>query len=330
MRGVVALAGSSLLLVTLGVARPVRACSCVAEYVAAVWPRDAATEVPLDAPIVIASYGLERVEVSLRSEDGAEVELVERRQLVPGALGCSSLQYGFFAPSALLERGVGYELIASSEGETRSSVTTRFSTGATTRSAPAPELELELFGIVTDGQRRLEAFLQTPVDEPLFVLARGETATETHALDPMFSDTRRFGVPFGFVSCADLTVLDVTGATLVSEELCRPTKCTALDEVTFSSCGGEVFGGPDWEGWQRIDTACSGVAASAPASDFSGGGPDSVGDAVGATSEASSSTEDGRRVVGGCGLAARRAEPRSSYWLLVAAALGAARSRRRR
>jgi hypothetical protein len=43
-----------------------------------VWPHDGASDVPLDAPLVIAAFDLNRVGRALVAEDGTTIELAER------------------------------------------------------------------------------------------------------------------------------------------------------------------------------------------------------------------------------------------------------------
>jgi hypothetical protein len=114
--GVALLAGAGVALT----ARPAAACSCSTGPSGVVrFPRDGATDVATDTPIVIERYFLEGelddITYALTAEDGTEVALEETRRQDPAWEGCGESQYLFLRPAAALTADATYTLSIAAE-----------------------------------------------------------------------------------------------------------------------------------------------------------------------------------------------------------------------
>jgi len=244
-------------IVVLG-SSPADACSCIADVVSPVWPHEGASDVPLDAPLVIAAFDLNRVGKALVAEDGTTIELAERNRLETGEFACAKSHFVFLAPVVPLKANTRYVFTAWFEGGEVPSAEriTSFETGTRLQSAGVPDVKLHAFGSGVGAGRLLDVYIETTAVEPLFAVAQGETALVAHDLDPLFQPEGPFFVPFGVVDCGGLTIVDVAGRQVTSQELCQPSKCADVDVLAVDSCGGETRSPMSWADWQQLPDGC--------------------------------------------------------------------------
>jgi hypothetical protein len=241
----------------------------------------AAVNVELDAPLVVASYQLERAQVTLQAEDGTPVELVERRRLEHGGdFSCSNLNYAFLTPAAPLAPNTQYQMKLHYAddpadipvGQTLfNDLVLSFVTGTELRSAALPDVTAHVFGAniaqwfgpARSPGRLLELFVETSSLEPLFVLARGKTEAQVRGWYPDFSPPP-YQLSLGAVDCAQFTIVDVAGRTLDSERECQPSKCTDAPYGLPDSCSVELLADLSWSDWQLVPDGCGAAPASSP------------------------------------------------------------------
>ena len=241
---------------------PAQACSCSSGYAVPLWPRDGATAVSLDAPLVVAATDLAGVTAQLVADDGTPVELVERGRLALGDLSCVNARYLFVAPAQPLPPNRSYLFrvtVDGAEHPTGIPAHLSFVTGTTLRD-PAPRaLPFHLFAAQYPSAQRLELFVEWDPSEPFFIGVHGEKADIAHEIFPGFAEQPAH-VSFGAVDCADFTLVDVTGQTIASPHLCEPSKCAPTQSLGASSCGGEDFSPLSWADWQAVPDGCGAPA----------------------------------------------------------------------
>lgn len=157
---------------------PAHACSCVGGS-SPVWPPDGAADIPLDAPIVVATSDLTQVETKLAADDGSEVELVERGRLALGQTDCVNDHYLFLTPAEPLQPQRRYVVLAQGGAwnpliaGALAPQSATFVTGNALRDTTPPELALNLYATSQPEGRALELFVEAPLTEPVFIGVSG-------------------------------------------------------------------------------------------------------------------------------------------------------------
>jgi hypothetical protein len=229
------------------------------------WPRAGAVEVELDAPLVIASYGTDRVRATLTAEDGSEVPLLQRNRLAAGASGCANDDYWFLTPAAPLAPHTQHTLHVAN-ADTRGLLNivgpdVSFFTGAALRTEATPELTLSLYEVDSPQRLLRELVVESSSAEPLFVRVQGQMHTQTRMWPRAASaGATPLVIGLGAVECAEPLVVDVTGRVLRSETLCEPSKCAISSLLLGGACGTEPASPFTWQEWQQLPDGCSGSA----------------------------------------------------------------------
>ena len=259
----------------LSVSGTAHACSCVGGSYP-VWPPDGATEVALDAPIVVATSDLAAVETKLTADDGSEIKLVEKGRLEMGRTDCVNHHYLFLTPREPLQPQRKYILLAQGgvfnpllAGAAPRPVS--FVTGNALRDPTPPEVSFHLYATPQPEGPALELFVEAQLTEPVFIAVSGQLSSYAISLPASVSSstTDPFGLSLGVVDCATPTFIDVAGNTFASPRLCEPSKCSAPRTPVWGPCGGYPASPLSWEDWQKLPDGCS-----APTDDDSAKGSD--------------------------------------------------------
>jgi hypothetical protein len=196
-----------------------------------------------------------------------------------------------------------------------------FTTGGNVRDVAAHiAANFTLFEAEYEGQSNLELLATGDAAEPFWIIAKGYSGggpvTMVSSLGGGFSGAGfqpdPLDMPLGPVACADVEIVDATGATVRTESLCEPSGCEV--DPGISSCIGNPQGG-----WQSDGLRFTAI-----------GHPGRCGDA--ATSGGSSAGSKSGGSSGGCGVArgTRRSSSPERVATLIVGAAWAVRCRRPR
>jgi MYXO-CTERM domain-containing protein len=231
-------------------------CSCPTHTGSVTWPKVEAQGVATDVTLIVyASIGAD-VRLTLKDSQGQVVDLLAVRTL-ESSEGCGMNDVVFFAPLKPLVPGARYQAAVSfDDPNAKVSDPVSFTTGAGPRQAsPVPATERHLMGTVaSDGRRLLQLFAENSASEPVLMMTRGQPASNVTGLGALATE-HPAGVSLGFAPCADVELVDATGATLLHDMMCEPEKCSRSDTFGDSSCGDNAFGDP-WSVWQTRPAGC--------------------------------------------------------------------------
>jgi hypothetical protein len=312
----------------------VKACMCSDRQLGISWPRAGASDVSLDAPLVVAAFKLDHVDAALLADDGSTIELIERRRLEAGRFECSSLSFSFLAPNTPLAPNTHYSFSVKNDspgvplagGRLPQSFnqTVSFTTGMELRRSGQATVQMHVFGAEVEAERLLEVYVATDSREPTFAVANGDdNGLVTRDFDPVLIDERPYHVSLGAVECAEVTIVDVAGQIILSEERCQPNKCGRAGSVSHV-CEEELSPDLVWTDWVALPDGCD-----ASEVDSRAGVTTATGRAVGTTPSGNRElqTRSDADMGNGCGLAASSS---GGIWSLGLLALVVTVQRRRR
>jgi hypothetical protein len=235
------------------------ACECLSSRAFPVWPIQEATNVALDATFVVAVSDVAGADYRLTDETGGDVPLTVTRALEADDEGCALYDYVFLRPSGDLSPGRRYSLTPSFPGiEPAQAIVTSstFTTGFSRRGLfVSPPVELSLFAENIAAERWLQVFALAMTEEAVFLRAVGERTAVVQALGGLAPEVPS-GIPLGNVPCASLELVDATGSTFRTANLCEPSRCRTSLVYVDTTCGGNP-GGDSWARWQEIPDGCT-------------------------------------------------------------------------
>ena len=258
------LIGVLLAAAVLAAAPRAQACSCPANFGSVAWPLPDAQGVATDVTLIVYASSGADVRFALQDSQGQAVDLLAVRTL-DAASGCGLNDVVFFAPMKPLSPGARYQATVSfGSPDAKIGAPTVFTTGAGPRvAAPVPNTERHLMGqLFADGGRLLQLFAENPAAEPVFIVTRGQPGTDVRGLGPLALE-HPTSISLGTAICADVELVDVTGATLLHDMMCEPEKCDRSELVEQNSCTVNVGSSIPWSVWQTRPTGC-GADGNAP------------------------------------------------------------------
>jgi hypothetical protein len=265
------LSGVLLAAVVLAAAPRAHACSCPTHYGWVTWPQAEAQGVATDVTLIVyASIGAD-ARLSLRDSQGQAVDVLAVRTL-EASKACGLNDVVFFSPLKPLAPGTRYQAAVSfDDPNAKIYEPVSFTTGAGPRqAAPVPSTERHLMAqLFSDGSRLLQLFAENSAAEPVLMVTRGQPASNVTGLGAL-ATLHPTGVSLGRAPCADVELVDATGATLLRDMMCEPEKCSRSDFSVGSDCGDNGFG-DNWSVWQTrpacgADGTPEGGCAMAPTS----------------------------------------------------------------
>jgi hypothetical protein len=295
-----------------------------------VWPLSGAVDVPIDAPVVVELARGDTTEPAVwqydlvSRADGMETPL-ETVGTLDGTMLCDG-QFVFLEPVEPLAADTEYRVrlndasdpdagsapSADDDAGVPPDGSVAFVTGTSTRLTDVQVGGVQRDDVLPSGCAagrctvHTEVFVDTLArgDEPVWLELSnglGPAAPDRSVLvlsNDWEPDTIALSVdlPAGD-ACAELRVIDVTGADAASRSLCEPERCARSDERCWSSCGG--YCAPQPEPWDTIDaTSCAELPPlplpGAPNDAFTGETVDPPqGDAAAAATEESGEVDAG-------------------------------------
>ena len=243
-----------------------RACSCLQYYAWPVWPTDGMTNVPLNATLIIAASRAQDLAYAMTDASGNVIELRHVRTLDAGE-ACAFRDHVFLRPDAELAPNTRYTLAPSfpmvdARNAPRASAAS-FTTGSERASEPTMSANLWVYAEQTHLGRLMQVFAVVESDRPAFVAAPGERLVVVRQVDSATSP-EPVAIPLGVVPCANVEVVDATGTTRHSSNVCQPQKCVRADSYSISSCGDHPID-RSWEAWQSVPNGCEPMSAAGSA-----------------------------------------------------------------
>jgi len=248
------------------VPRVARACSCAASFASIEWPRDGASDLPRDTPLVISHYdwsgGASALAYTLAREDGTTVALAEVERLAPPFEGCGANGTIFLRPVGLLDPGASYKLSlspAAVTGGTGGRFTATFTVGdGTFTPEPVPDLQLLYLHVegttpcvgARCGIAEIHVDLGAPTPEPRWLVVES-AAVENGKNEFLFwpkawspqgnAYDRASHVSVELPDddrCVQIRLFGLDGMPLLDELRCEPDRCALSDIRSVSTCGG--------------------------------------------------------------------------------------------
>jgi len=254
-------------------AKAAQACSCTGDGAAVLWPRDGATDVPLDTPIVIersSSTGQpEETNFEIVDEDGYGFALRDEIRLSQVDAECWASETRFLKPEEPLLPNTVYTLsvgrgISFTTGTTRAIPHTQAPPRVEYLHVAEPEPGCD--GMFCGDLAEVRVDFGAPVTEPVWLMLRS-TAQAHNENRFMFEpaswwpddedvSAKQLSVMLGEGStCIDLAILRLDGSVLLNDELCDPDACVVYAGRGHSTCGGPPFSSLDMSRLSDADCA---------------------------------------------------------------------------
>jgi MYXO-CTERM domain-containing protein len=267
MRTINATRAASLAAAVLGLwlpSAPASACSCESVFGYAVWPRDGATDVPRDTPIVIDRQRFDGapsdVQIVLENAQGDRIALEETRVLPSIAAECAFQETVFLRPAQPLDAGAQYTLSYELEGNASPALASHsdvFTVGAAMFDASAMPIP-EVTYLHVAAETLLSAIgevllaLDEPVRTPYWLAIESNAASDARnrvtllpsawfSTPPSHDNAVQASVMLpNDDPCVRISVYGLDATVLFEEQRCAPNSCAIFSERGLrvpSSCG---------------------------------------------------------------------------------------------